>query len=329
MNHDVKILIIDNQPKKSLALEALLEDFDCIIIRANLEDDPLRLMLEHEFALALLDIQMPEMKGIEVAELIRSSEIERHIPILFMTDVSKAQKYMFKGYDRGSVDYLFKPIEPIILRSKVNVFLRLYRQEKLLKQKDKELEKKLREILELQEINGKLLRLSNMDELTDIPNRRSFDAYIEICWKESIREQLPLSVIMIDIDYFKAYNDYYGHIKGDKCLMRVAQGIFSSLKRPRDLVARYGGEEFIIVLPYTNKEGVQQVTETIRKNIEQLSIPHQKSSVYPYVTISLGAAVTIPQKGDSIQSFIGCADKELYRAKFKGRNRVSIDSSTN
>jgi len=325
-NSNVNILIVDDRLENLLVLEGLLEDFNCNVIKATSGNEALGLMLEYEFALVLLDIQMPEMDGFEAAKFMRGSEKTRHIPIIFVTAIYKEQKYMFQGYEIGAVDYLFKPIDPILFKSKVNVFLDLHRQSKLLKDKAEELEQKLSEILELQEANEKLLSLSNLDGLTGIPNRRYFDDYMQMSLKDAIRDSDMLAIIMIDIDYFKLYNDNYGHIKGDECLIHVAKKIFSSIKRPRDFVARYGGEEFVVVLPSTNKEGARQIAETIRKNIRELCIPHDDSQVSHYVTISLGVAAIIPKASDTIEAFISRADDALYEAKFNGRNRVNLEN---
>ncbi|WP_069999772.1 GGDEF domain-containing response regulator [Cellulosilyticum sp. I15G10I2] len=323
----ISILIVDDRPENLLVLEGLLEDFNCNIIKAASGNEALGLMLEHEFALVLLDIQMPEMDGFEVAEFMRGSERTRHIPIIFVTAIYKEQKYMFKGYEIGAVDYLFKPIEPIILKSKVSIFLELARQAVLLKEKAAQLEQKLKEVLELQKKNGELLSLSNHDGLTGVPNRRNFDQYIEISFKTGIREKMPLSVIMIDIDYFKAYNDTYGHIKGDDCLIGVAKEIAASVNRPGDFVARYGGEEFVVVLPKTDAEGARKIAEMIRSNVKALHIPHENSKVHPYVTVSLGAASMIPDATHTIEAFISKADQALYEAKQNGRNQVKVYSS--
>ncbi len=325
-NDNVNILIVDDRPENLLVLEGLLEDFNCNIVKATSGNEALGLMLGYEFALVLLDIQMPEMDGFEVAEFMRGSERTRHIPIIFVTAIYKEQKYMFKGYELGALDYLFKPIEPIILKSKVSVFLELATQSKLLREKADQLEQKLREVLELQEANGELLSLSTMDGLTGVPNRRKFDEYIGENWKIAIREKTFLSVVLIDIDYFKAYNDTYGHIKGDECLISVAKTIAASINRPGDLVARYGGEEFVVVLPRTDQEGANKIAETIRTNVEALHIAHKNSKIHPHLTISLGVATIIPSILDSVELFIGLADQALYEAKENGRNQVSVYS---
>lgn len=321
-NQDINVLIVDDRPENLLVLEGLLEDLQCNIIKASSGNEALGLMLEYDFALVLLDVQMPGMDGFETAELMRSSERTRNIPILFVTAIYKEQKYIFKGYEIGAVDYLFKPIESVVLRSKVNVFLELNKQKRLLEEQAESIRQKLNEVLELQEANKKLQSLSRVDGLVGIPNRRSFDEYLQIHWRDSIRDMKPISVIMIDIDYFKDYNDHYGHLQGDECLIKVAERLMSSFKRPMDFIARYGGEEFVAILPETHGEGAIFIAEMVRKNIEELSITHEYSEVSSFVTISLGVHTLIPNSSDSYETFIRNADKALYEAKFLGRNRV-------
>jgi diguanylate cyclase (GGDEF)-like protein len=320
--NEIDILIVDDRPENLLVLEGLLEDLPCNIVKANSGNEALGFMLDYDFALVLLDVQMPEMDGFEVAELMRSSERTRNIPIVFVTAIYKEQKYIFRGYEIGAVDYLFKPIEPVVLRSKVTVFLELNKQKRLLEEQAKNIREKLEEVLTLQEANRKLESLSSLDGLTGIPNRRSFDEYMNTEWKAAVRNQTPLSVIMTDIDYFKNYNDFYGHLQGDDCLIKVAKRMVSSIKRPKDFVARYGGEEFAVILPDTDEEGARYIAETIRRNIEELLIPHEASKVGPYITLSLGIHSAIPYSGSSYETFISNADVALYEAKFSGRNRV-------
>lgn len=320
----IDILIVDDRPENLMVLESILENPEYNIVKANSGNEALGLMLEYDFALVLLDVQMPEMDGFETAELMRGSEKTKHIPIIFVTAISKEQKCIFKGYEVGAVDYLFKPIEPIILKSKVNVFIDLYCQKRMLEKQARLLELSLKELLELKEENGKLESLSTLDGLTGIANRRSFDNHIQINWKSCVREALPLSIIMIDIDYFKAYNDNYGHLKGDDCLIEVAKTIAHCIKRPTDFVARYGGEEFVMVLPGTDKKGALEVAERVRRNVEAHAITHEYSKIMPCVTISLGVATITPHFCDSMEEFINRADKALYQAKLGGRNRIEV-----
>lgn len=320
----INILIVDDRAENLLVLESLLENMDCNIIKALSGNEALGLMLDYDFALVLLDVQMPDMDGFETAELMRSNLKTKYIPIIFVTAISKEQKCIFKGYEVGAVDYLFKPIEPIILQSKVRIFIELYKQKKLLEEQTKLLELKIQELTELQEANFKLENLTVTDGLTGITNRRGFNQYLEMSWKNSIRSGNPLSLIMADIDYFKAYNDNYGHVQGDECLKKIARTMSYSINRAMDLVGRYGGEEFAVVLPDTDANGAKAVAEKLRKDIEALALLHEHSLAAPYITLSLGIATIIPNQDISIKKFVDDADKALYRAKTSGRNAVSF-----
>ncbi len=171
-------------------------------------------------------------------------------------------------------------------------------------------------------VNQKVQELSLVDGLTGIPNYRKFDEYLDFCWKQMLREQTPVSIIMCDVDYFKQYNDTYGHQAGDCCLQEIAQAIQASLQRPTDLVARYGGEEFIILLPDTDHAGAKRVATSIQQTIATLEIPHSGSLADSCVSFSLGMATSVPSHGGSPESLLEAADQSLYRAKETGRNRV-------
>lgn len=321
---DINILIVDDKQENLLVLESLLEEMNCNIIKATSGNESLSLMLDYEFALVLLDVQMPDMDGFEVAEFMKMNSKTRYVPIIFVTAISKEKKCIFKGYEIGAVDYLFKPIEPIILQSKVKIFLEIYNQKRLLEEQAKLLELKVKELSDLKEANFKLENLSTLDGLTAIANRRGFDNYINMNLKECIRYNRPISLIMADIDFFKGYNDNYGHLKGDECIIKVARAIDCSVKRPLDFVARYGGEEFAIILPETNQESAITIAETIRKNVEALEIPYEHSSVSNYVTLSLGVRTVSANMDYSKNKLIDDADKALYNAKLNGRNQVSV-----
>jgi diguanylate cyclase (GGDEF)-like protein len=322
--NDINILIVDDRQDNLLVLESLLEDMDCNIIKATSGNEALSLMFDYEFALVLLDVQMPDMNGFETAEFIRMNSKTRYVPIIFVTAISKEQKCIFKGYEIGAVDYLFKPIEPVILQSKVKVFIELCNQKKLVEEQARLLELKVKELSELQEANFELQSLSTLDGLTGISNRRSFDNYLDMSLKNCFRSDNPISLIIADIDFFKDYNDNYGHLQGDNCLIKIAKTIASSVKRPLDFAARYGGEEFAVILPETDEEGAMVIAETIRKNIEELNLTHEHSSVTPYVTLSLGIETISPKIGYSINELIENADKALYNSKLNGRNQTSI-----
>ncbi|ANB61557.1 diguanylate cyclase [Anoxybacteroides amylolyticum] len=176
---------------------------------------------------------------------------------------------------------------------------------------------------QLKKANDLLQRISSLDGLTGIYNRRTFDDYLSREWRLAARNKTPISLIMLDIDFFKSFNDTYGHQRGDECLQQVAKTLEQTLKRPTDLVARYGGEEFAVILPSTDLNGAYTVAEQLRKNVEALHIPHAGSLISRYVTISLGVATMKPASAsDDGKQLIALADEGLYKAKQNGRNRV-------
>ncbi len=181
----------------------------------------------------------------------------------------------------------------------------------------------------LEEANRKLQHLANIDGLTQIANRRSFDETLEQEWKRCFREQQPIALILCDVDYFKAYNDYYGHLQGDECLIQVAQAISQVIKRPADLVARYGGEEFVVILPNTDGSGARQVAQLIQDQIRQLQSPHVKSDVSSYITLSLGISSIIPSGMTSPDHLVNAADSALYQAKQQGRDQIVVNPNIN
>ena len=180
---------------------------------------------------------------------------------------------------------------------------------------------------QLEKANQDLQRLASADSLTKVANRRRFDEYLDLQWRQLSREERYLSLILCDVDFFKLYNDSYGHLAGDGCLQQVAQAISNTIKKSADLVARYGGEEFVIILPDTNAAGAASVAEQIRESVKALQIPHHKSTVNPWVTLSLGVACMIPHSESKPTSLIAAADQALYQAKASGRNCYVLHSS--
>jgi len=324
----ISILIVDDRPENLLTLEQVLESPALNIVRANSGHEALEKTLDHEFALILLDVQMPVMDGYETATLLRGNKRTRNIPIIFVTAAHKEQSQVFMGYGSGAVDYLFKPLEPDVLKSKVKIFLELYRQRMLLEEKTRELDTKVMELEtlrhELEESNEKLRLLSSLDGLTDIPNRRFFDETMTREWHRGIRHQKTLTMILGDIDHFKTFNDTYGHVFGDDCLKKVAKALEESILRDVDTIARYGGEEFAAILPETDEAGGVLIIKRMLQNIENLAIPHKASPTAENITVSFGLATMVPNPESNPTKLIESADRALYLAKSSGRNTYAI-----
>jgi diguanylate cyclase (GGDEF)-like protein len=262
--------------------------------------------------LILLDIMMPKMDGYEVMRRLQMDDNTRQIPVIFVTAASDIESEL-KGFELGAVDYITKPFSSAIVRARVGTHLELHDARKKLEKQNQELKTKS-ELLE---------KIANLDSLTGISNRRHFDEALEIEWSRAMRNNAPLSIIVADIDYFKGFNDYYGHIEGDKCLCLVARCLSSLLQRPTDMVARYGGEEFVAILSGTDTKGAELLAENWRAGVEKLRIPHAASAVSDFVTISAGHATMVPGRDQVPYYLVGVADEMLYQSKEMGRNQIS------
>lgn len=247
--------------------------------------------------LILLDVMMPEMDGYEVCRRLKQAPETKNVPVIFVTAKSDAVDEEY-GLKLGAVDYIAKPFHLPIVAARVRNHINL---------------KIKTDLLESQAM---------LDGLTNISNRRRFDESLENEWKRSLRSSAPISLIMADIDYFKLYNDNYGHGIGDECLKKVAATLADSIERPSDLVARYGGEEFVVLLPETDAAGAHNIAERFRSHVEALRLQHQYSGVSAYVTVSVGYACVTPGVESSPTELLRLADEKLYQAKEAGRNRV-------
>jgi diguanylate cyclase (GGDEF)-like protein len=292
------ILIVDDDVINIELLSLVLGDGQSVVIATN-GDEALQIARAEEPDLIILDIIMPRLNGFETLNLLKRDTATRKIPVIFITALDNHADEA-KGLEMGAVDYISKPFNDTVVRARIINQLQLVR---------------YREHLEL---------LSSTDGLTGVYNRRHFDHAFSVEWRRLSRSQLVLSILYIDIDHFKLFNDHYGHLPGDECLKQISAVIKNSLKRAADFTARIGGEEFVCLLPETSKEGALMIAERILSSVQKLSIPHDESPVYPFVTVSIGGLSIMPT--NKLQSNIALkqADEALYRAKVKGRNRIEF-----
>ncbi|HEC15658.1 MAG TPA: diguanylate cyclase [Sedimenticola sp.] len=290
------VLIVDDSPNNVRILGESLRQQHQVLYATNGKD-----ALERAFTqapdLILLDIMMPEMDGYEICARLKADPRTREIPIIFITAMD-GEEHETIGLEMGAIDFIAKPINPRLVR------LRVQNQ------------------IELKVLRDYYKTMSKIDGLTGIANRRRLEEFLEHEWKRSVRSGSRLALIMMDIDYFKAFNDHYGHSAGDDCLRRIATALAAEMTRSTDLVARYGGEEFACVLAGTGGEGARLMGEKLHKRVTSLNIPHAGSAVAGHVTLSLGAAWVMPSQDASPAALVDAADKNLYLAKSRGRNRL-------
>lgn len=320
------ILIVDDDLINLLILEKMLKNLDLEIVKAGSGSEALDLIVENDFALVLLDAQMPELNGFETAREIRSTPRNKDLPIIIVSAVSKTKELILKGYEAGAVDYLLKPIDQQLLTSKVKVFCELYEKKKQLELKNRELnslnEKLHDEISKRKRVEKELLFQVIRDPLTGLFNRRYLEESLDREISKANRHQIPLGIIMLDADHFKAFNDTYGHMAGDRVLKYMGELLIKNSRR-EDIACRYGGEEFVLVLPGTDRKIARQRAEDLRAIIQEGAPIYHNKKQLPNITVSLGVAL-LPEHGNSAVDLLAAADKALYQAKEEGRNRVVV-----
>lgn len=295
----MNILIVDDDKLMRNMLSSMVNQAGHQAFAANGSSQALELLSQNRIHLVLMDIEMPEMNGFELTELIRD-RFNTWFPIIFLSG-NNSETYLERGIDVGGDDYLTKPVSQIILSAKIKAMARIADIQKA-----------------LDEANQRLAKLSNLDSLTQVANRRSLDAFLQNAWQTNCRQRGELSLLMIDIDNFKDYNDSYGHQAGDECLKQVASVLKSSINRATDGLFRYGGEEFTIILPFTPVDGARFKAREIFSKMAEAQIEHRQSTVDQCVTLSIGISCSDHSATDK-DELVSQADKALYLAKSQGR----------
>lgn len=291
-----KLLVVDDQPINIQVMHQVFAKDHQVFMATN-GAQALSICHANPPDLILLDVVMPGMDGFEVCSQLKADESTCNIPIIFVTAHTDAAQETH-GLSMGAADFIAKPVNPAVVRARVKTQLTLKFQSDLLR------------------------KLAFLDGLTGVFNRRYFDQQLLVEWARSSRSCAPLTVIMIDVDHFKAFNDRYGHQAGDDCLRQIAGALKSCLKRPADLVARYGGEEFACVLPDTAFDDALVLAGELERKVRGEHMAHEASSLGGVVTVSVGLATrTVDSNGDA-QALLGLADAQLYSAKKSGRARV-------
>ncbi len=290
-----KILIVDDSALQAAQLKSILKD-EYDVTLANTAEDGLRHASAGDYSLILLDVVMPGMDGFTLLKKLQEEIITRSIPVILITSLADIQHEQ-QGLTLGAVDYITKPFHPLIVNARVHTHIKLYQYRKQVE------------------------RQSMTDQLTGIANRRRYDLYSAAKWQEAVRLQIPVSICMFDIDYFKAYNDTFGHPAGDKVITTVASVLSQRLRRSTDFVARYGGEEFVALVLGGGASAVFRHIQNVRREVEKLRIPHSPQASQ-WVTISGGGVTAIPKNGDEYGVFLKIADAMLYDAKKFGKNQV-------
>lgn len=291
------ILIVDDEISNIEIMNAILED-DYEICFATSGPRALETARANLPDLILLDILMPEMDGFEVCWRLKNEALLADVPVIFTTGLGDTEDEV-RGLSLGAIDYVTKPIQPVVLRARVSNHI------------------------ELKRLRDQLAEMAVTDALTGLSNRRRMEQKLNAETERLAQSEDWLSVLLIDIDFFKQFNDTYGHLNGDRCIVMIASALKRALTRASDLSARYGGEEFACVLPGADATAALTMAEEIQVQVGALNIPHARSTVSPNVTISIGIATGRCQPGMTPDKWIAHADQQLYRSKASGRNTIT------
>jgi diguanylate cyclase (GGDEF)-like protein len=292
----VRLLIVDDDLSAIRLMNEALRGTGEVFFATDGEG-AIRLAREKRPDIVLLGLQMPGMDGFEVCAALKAHPLTADATVFFVTADTDVEAET-RAFGLGAADFIHKPISSPVVRARVRYHLVMKAQENELK------------------------RLAVTDPLTGLPNRRAFDDILDREWRRARRYEVPLAMIMVDVDHFKDYNDFYGHLAGDACLKTIAEILRSNATRPEDFVARYGGEEFVVLLPETGTDGAVAAADLLCNAVRAAEIEHKRSPSSKLVTASFGVSALVPDRGAVTATLVAAADAALYEAKNAGRNRV-------
>ena len=324
-HHKITVLLIDDQAMIAEAVRrALVSEEDIEFHYCKDPTKAIKLATDINATVILQDLVMPDIDGLMMVRYFRVNKATTKIPIIVLSTKEEAS-IKSEAFKLGANDYMVKLPDKIEMIARLRYHSQAYIS---LLERDEAFKALEESKTKLAEANRTLQKLSSLDGLTGIANRRSFDETLTKEWSRAMRSEKSIGLIMIDIDFFKLYNDHYGHQGGDDCLKKVATGLESAIHRETDFLARYGGEEFSAVLPDTDIKGTFKVAEEMRLAISNLRLEHAKSKVSDIVSISSGVSAVIPLQGMNQEIVITAADQALYKAKEDGRDRVKSGKVT-
>lgn len=293
---EYKILIIeDGELNRKVLVDTLQGTYKLHTVSSG--KDAIKVVRRFHPHLILLDILLPDINGFDVLKQFKEMHDIKNTPVLIITGLDNDEDEE-KGLSMGAVDYIRKPFNSFLVKARVNTHIQIVKQMLMIE------------------------KLSFYDSLTCLPNRRKFDYHLEYEWHRAVRKKTLMGLLMMDLDNFKNYNDYYGHAQGDAMLKAVAGVLKSILNRSTDIPCRWGGEELAVLVPETTEEGLLLIAEKIRAEIEMLKVPHLRSNEATGITISIGAGYMVPHQDELLGEFVETVDRLLYKAKNEGKNQV-------
>ena len=319
-DYSIIVLLVDDQAMVGeMVRRALYGEPNLVFHYCPAAGDAMKMAELLRPTVILQDLLLPDIDGLTLLQHYRGNPLTRDIPVIVLS-TKEEPAVKRDAFRLGATDYLVKLPDPIELLARIRHHSKAYLNQIQRDQAYRALHESQQQLVIM---NIELQRLNSIDGLTGLANRRHLEDYLSNEWKRAIRERGPVSVMMIDVDEFKKYNDSCGHLAGDEGLKQGAATIRQGIERPADLAARFGGEEFLVVLPNTTLGGARHVAENMRRSLSALEIPHPLSSIAPHVTVSIGLATATPVPGDSFATLIAQADRALYEAKKAGRNQVA------